>query len=741
MKPTLILANYQQTLVPALLLFMAGALMAAGVDLPSWFWWGWLVVGAFSFGVCFLAASGTGYLRWYLWLISFFLGGTYYILFHFEPGPQDIAMWADKPQAQVYGTVIGLGSQAKQWVVSVNRLDSRKVEGRVLVKVKSPADSGKSLEIGHQVRLEGWLSRPGSARFPGDFDYQRYLKQQKITALLYANQINVVQETTHSSWLTLLKWTDQYRQKLITHFRNHLPQAEADILTGIVLGEHAVGLDYDLKMQFIRSGLIHLLAASGLNVGLIGVFFLMMGKVLRLPLRASLLIAMMGVGVYCLLTGLPPSVQRAGLMLELALMLKFFRRELTPVSLLCLTGVILVLINPMVISMVGFQLSFISTFGLLVMVKPLQERLGFYITQWGAGLVLVPTVAQLWVTPVLLFNFHQIQVVSLPANLIALPLAGILTYSGFILGGLSLIIPNITGWLLERVEIFCTLFMRVARFFGDLPFSMMHVPSPPMATIVLMMGFLMLLAYWLNSPQQVAHKMALRVMVLALVVVILPFSLARWQAHQQFRIAWIPGKYGASMQVIRAPDDVVIVNANQLNVYMARDLQNYMKKHGLTAINLLNFTEPRAKRFEGIPVLSKVVPVYQVTSTPLVSAKAQDALLDMVAEAGIPIQLLSATHLVKGRDFHSTYFTLYPQGTLQRLDLPNTCLAFYWGRNLYVQERALSQITHQCHVTSGESGGTAIQFREFKVPSAGYGQFNIQANKLLVYRDSLGKQR
>lgn len=686
--------------VPALLLFMAGALLAASLHAPIWLWLVWVGFSLFCSLFCFFTYPKQPIMPWFFWLCSFLIGGAYFTAFHFEPGPQDIVQWADKPQASLTGTLTGLGPNAHQWVIQADKLDQHPATGKVLIKLSaSTNDIAKSFSAGQTIHLTGRLIKPHEAQFPGDFDYRNYLHQHAITAVFYPQQIQILPQQEVSLWFGLINKTHQVRQRLTQHFQEVLPPAQGDILSSIVLGEHAVGIDPDIKQSFIRSGLIHIMAASGLNVGLIGFFFLFLGDRLGIPRRVSLLIAMAGVGFYCLLTGLPPSVQRAGLMLELALMLKLIRRELTALFLLCLTGGFLLLLNPMIVTMIGFQLSFLSALGLIIMVPPLQEKLGFYLTRWGAGFFLIPLIAQLWVTPILLYYFHQVQLLSLPANLVALPIAASLTYIGFVMGGISLVLPQLSAWFLSKIGFLCQWLVHIATFFGEHPLSVWVLPAPPASTIVLILGLLLLMAYWFHFPQKISRKQLLISGFSLLLLIFIPASVSKWQQQSQIRLAWLPHGYGKTSTIIQDADGTVIVNVMNLDIQTARDIRAYLYHQGISRLHLLNLASSHVKNVDGLPLLTQAVHILEMTSPRLASTKVQRRLIEHAQQTRTALTPISSTHLIHGKSIQGALYTASPSMVLQRFSWPhtNSSIVFYEG-GIPLSESPLEPFAQNCQV-------------------------------------------
>lgn len=675
--------HYQHFLVPALLLLMAGALSASGLpDSLFWFVWTGIAFGASLLIILF--GRHPWLIRWFLWLLAFFAGGAYFMLMQFVPGPEDISRLGDLPRIRLAGTVLESAPREAQWVLQAEQLNGKPVTGHVLAKLPASPDS-PPFQVGDRLTLSGSLRVPQGPQFPGDFDYRGYLLQQGVTALVEGQAIQVAAATRPNVYFQTLRLAYMVRERVSRSFIQAIPAPDGAILASIVMGEHAVTLDPAIKTRFIRAGLIHLLAASGFNVGLIAIFFLLIGNLLRLPLRVNLLLAMGGVALYCLLTGLPPSVQRAGLMLELAFLLKLIRRELTPLTLLCLTGALLTLMNPMVVLMTGFQLSFLSTLGLLTMVGPLRDKLGFYTTRWAAGLLLVPLVAQLWVTPILWYDFNQVQLASLPANLVALPWTAILTYLGFLSAGFSLVLPKVTMFVLSGLSWVVSPLRHIATYWGEMPLASLTVAAPPLAVVVMMFLLLGGLAYGLHFPRLFPRKQSRQFVLACLLLMVIPMAWGKMVQTPQVVMTWLPVPQSPSLQVIETGGGSVIVQAQRLNRASARILTTYLRRRGKTHIALLNLFPARMQKLDGLPILLQSVSIGQILVSGTLSDSLWDRLLTAAEPAHIPVLPASPTHLIEVGSLEITQYTRHPQERLQRLMLGNTCFAGYWGAGSFSQ--------------------------------------------------------
>ncbi len=448
-----------------------------------------------------------------------------------------------------------------------------------------------------------------------------------------------------------------------------------------MLGEHAVGLDRETKQRFISSGLIHLLAASGMNIGIIGLPLLGLGRRARLSRRLYIPITMVCVAFYALLTGLPPSILRAGAMFEIACLLKLIRRELDILTVLCLSGFLLTLTFPDIVTNLGFQLSFLSTFGIISMVPPLQEKIGFYITRPLAGILLVPLVAQLWVSPLLLYVFHQVQLMSLPANLVALPIVGVITEIGFILGGLSLVAPTVTGWCLQYLGVAGAALDAVAGFFANLPFALLHMPSPPLTSILMLMALLFLGALVLQSGAAFSLRRALSVSVLVLMLAFTPPLVNNFLQHGKTSVVVLPHRYGPASIVVTLPRHEAFVQVSQTGRYAMRDLASFLHHEGINRISMLMLTSPRIRQLNGLPELFKTMPVTQLYTPRLSSDQSWWELLSMASDANVSIVPQEATQRLHAGSIEGLSYLYPPTAMQQTLQVPGGCIRLSRKKN------------------------------------------------------------
>ncbi|MBX9939004.1 MAG: ComEC/Rec2 family competence protein [Candidatus Obscuribacterales bacterium] len=225
------------------------------------------------------------------------------------------------------------------------------------------------------------------------------------------------------------------RKRLASFHRQSMGAEAGSLLGSLVLGERASPIDAELKFCFTQCGLSHLLAASGMNLTIVVAFaaFLSSGAK-KAWFRPTL--SLFSVLLFSSLTGPSPSVLRASCMCLLAVFFSLFSR-VPGLKTLALTVLLFLLIDPLAVFDVGLQLSLAATYGILTLVPCMESLLGELVRHKQSlrklvSLVAVILSAQVAVLPLQLYYFGSLNLVFLPANLLAEPLVVPLTILGFL---------------------------------------------------------------------------------------------------------------------------------------------------------------------------------------------------------------------------------------------------------------------------------------------------------------------
>lgn len=414
------------------------------------------------------------------------------------------------------------------------------------------------LKLYDYYTITGRLSVPFKAGNPSQFDYGNYLRNFSVYSVFYGNQkiepIKQNVDLTHKE--KALQWINDYREKIITIHSNYLGSPNLEILGGIVFGDDAVSPPDSIKQSFINSGLLHILAASGMNVAFIFSFFFFFLKLLRVKYKVNVSIGIIMVLIYSLMTGLGASVIRATLMLVFVLIGKLIDRDAHSVSLLAFVAFLMLLYNPMYINDVGFQLSFVVTFGLLVM-TPYLIKFKNRVLNWVVGTISIPIIAQLWVIPIQVFYFNNISLYSIFANIMSVPLLSVISFGGFISSLIAPLLPQIICKIFDFIlNPLITMLVNISDFWGNLPHSTLQTTHPNILQIILYYSLLISITAMFKKEFREKYFKFIKIMI-ATILIILLFTFIKIPNNNLEITAFDVGN--ADSFLIKTPDNKYLI--------------------------------------------------------------------------------------------------------------------------------------------------------------------------------------
>ncbi len=359
--------------------------------------------------------------------------------------------------------------------------DKEQVSGKIYATL--PLLQGTGIYPGQNLKLKGSLYLPQAAKTPSGFDFQEYLARQGVFAGIQGSEA-VFSEQTEPSW----GWW-KLRRRIVRSQLKGLGSPMGQLVSSMILGRKAVDLPTDIRDRFIEAGLAHVLAASGFHVSLLLGIILKITN--RLAAKPRLVIGIGTLLVYLGLTGIQASVFRACLMGVAVLIALVMDTKVKPLGSLLLAATIILLFNPLFISDLGFQLSFLATFGLIVTMPGLIARLD-WLPPMIATLVAVPLAATVWVLPLLSYKFNSVATYSVIVNIICTPLITVISLGGMISAIAALIMP-IVGSAIAWVLLYPTLLlMAIISFFSSLPVSSWAIGQISLGVLLTIYGLFLL---------------------------------------------------------------------------------------------------------------------------------------------------------------------------------------------------------------------------------------------------------
>jgi competence protein ComEC len=441
---------------------------------------------------------------------------------------------------------------------------SKVVGGKLYVTV--PILQATGLHPTQQVAVTGILYKPQPALNPGSYDFQKFLRQEGTFAGLSGRQMSILDEGKKWGW-----W--KVREQIVRSQVRWLGVPEGPVVSAMVLGSKAVDLPYDIRDWFTTVGLAHALAASGFQTSLI------LGVVLGLASKAKrgmqILLGSAALLLFLSLAGFTAAVLRAVIMGFAALIGVGLKRQINQLGALLTAAVLILLFNPQWIWDLGFQLSFLATFGLISTANPINQRL-----QWLppsiASLISVPLAATLWTLPLHLNLFSVLPNYSLIVNVLSTPLISIISIGGMLSALVSLISSDVgstiafilyypTHWLIQLVD-----------FFVTLPGKNVAIGSISLGQMLAIYGLLSLI--WLVKWWQ---KRWLFASAIALGLILIPL----WHTtNNLFRVTLLASGQ-EPVVVIQNKGKVILINSGQEETGNLTILP-FLKQQGINKIDL-----------------------------------------------------------------------------------------------------------------------------------------------------------
>ncbi len=329
-------------------------------------------------------------------------------------------------------------------------------------------------KFGDIIAFEGECSDISQARNPGGFNYRLYYKNRGINKVIKSDRGVLIRENSAGLFRTMLYIS---REKVRQTIRNALPEEEAAILVGIITGDKT-DIDEYTRDAYMKTGLSHILSVSGLHVGFLMLLLTYVLMPFKLEKKLQGFIILLAVTYYVLLIGAPLPSLRALIMLAVLTAGKGLRRKYDLISSASFAGILILLFKPLAIHDPGFMISFGAIFSIAILYKPFYDMLK-HIPPAIRGAAALSLASWLGLSPVLVYYFNYISVISIFTNIIAIPLSLIITIVSFT-GVFTGIVSNILALYIFSVDYYAIgLFNFLIRKASELPLSGFHIPTLP----------------------------------------------------------------------------------------------------------------------------------------------------------------------------------------------------------------------------------------------------------------------
>ena len=427
--------------------------------------------------------------------------------------------------------------KSKSWkaeaTVNLILRDSRAIpcDGKLILYFsKSP--STEKIQYGDRILFKRKLESIKNSGNPGAFDYKRYATFQQLFHTVFLKPSDFValidKQTNPVNELIF------YLQKNILRvLRHHITgSAESGIAEALLIG-YKEDLDKDLVQAYSNTGVVHIIAISGLHIGLIYVMLVWLFARLPLVKRLKWLqlpLILISLWLFTLLTGASASVLRSTVMFTFIIIGQHAGKKTSIYNSLAVSAFLLLLYNPFFLWDAGFLLSYLAVLGIVAFQKPIYNW--FYVSNkwidkvWQ--MIAVSLAAQLFTFPICLYYFHQFPNYFLITNIIAVPLSSLILFAEIVLIALSevwfigYLLAKITTWLLWLMN-------KIILTVNALPFALFEGIHFTVVATWLLYAVVISLCYWLITKE----KMLCYLFLASLLCLQLVLAEDKWQAVKQ----------------------------------------------------------------------------------------------------------------------------------------------------------------------------------------------------------------
>lgn len=509
-----------------------------------------------------------------------------YFWYH-QPSPafndvsQFIQQLEDKPKSElvtVQGRVKDMpmltrSYKVKFWLETQQlQLEPEKTEvvtGNLYVTV--PTLQATGIYPGDEVKVSGNLYEPQGVANPNGFNFRAFLAREGSFAGFSGKFLSL----TSRQFSDPPKWGWwQIRQKIARSQIHWLNSPAGQLLSSMVLGSRAVDLPYDIKDQFVATGLAHVLAASGFQVSLLLGALMYVTKKYSTKIQFS--VGCLGLFIFLSLAGWQPAVARAGVMGFGVLLAVLLERKIKPLGSLLLAATLLLIANPLWIWDLGFQLSFLATLGLVSTVEPITKRLD-WLPSTIAALIAVPLAASLWTLPLLFYVFSIFSTYGIFVNILSTPLVSVISLGGVVSALAAVIYPLAGSAIAYLLHLPIWALINLVNFFSNVPGNLIAVGKISLGQMLLVYGIIILV--WLMPKlQQYIWLVSLG----AIAIILLP----NWYYQTQLVQLTLLATSREQIIVIQNQGKVGLIHSGKANT-IDFTLNPFLQQQGINTIDTL----------------------------------------------------------------------------------------------------------------------------------------------------------
>jgi competence protein ComEC len=590
-------------LIPAVFFYIVGIIFGANVQINT----STLLIGAAAILIVGIVVSCIPLFRPFQFMIFILLfmalGMLNSSIVSTVPGEWEAV---DCEKHIVEGTVQDIRKQTEtydQYILDHIIIDGQAYRGKVIASAfYDGSQTTQAYTMGTRVKIETEIERPNGARNPHLFDYRQYLLRQGVYAQIGASAQSyyVVAQEKIGIIASLI---EKGNAKVTQIIQQWIGGDEAMVVIGMIIGDKTE-IPENIEKSFKINGVAHILAISGLHVGFLVALLMAVLKVLHTRKGSTFIIITLVLIGYCLLTGARPSTIRATIMAVILLGGYSLGRRADSVNALAVAALVILLIKPLDLFDVGFQLSFAAVLAIILFSRRIARRLAFLLPIVAQSIAVV-IAAQIGTIPVMAYHFNTFSVMAFFANVPFVFLAGMIVMLSFVLLIVAPV-PFINAGVGIVIKALVALLTKCSEGLSQLPWAMRSVCSPSMMMLI-GIGILA----WLLSrecPKKVVKWRYHLSVVVAVLVCVWLYGAPKLDHRAQMTVLDVG--QGDAIHIQTPDDKNILIDTGGVDSWYTGNFEPgadvvvpYFLKNGSKTIDLLILTHAHADHIGGVPAV------------------------------------------------------------------------------------------------------------------------------------------
>lgn len=436
----------------------------------------------------------------------------------------------------------------------------RTKDGYFLVNLKKNKEE-ISLEYGDKLQISGEYQEPNRARNYKGFDYKNYLKINKIYGIIrvdsYAN-ITIKQQKNLSNFKLFIH---KIREMLKQNIQELLTKETYALGIGILIGDNS-RIDEQIVEDFKNSNLSHMLAVSGAHINYVVLTVSILFTKKRAGIKAQRVVTIMMMLFFMELTQMTSSVVRAGISCIIYMLASLLYRKADVINAMAISTLLILLNNPFKLFDIGFQLSYAGTLGIILFCKLINIPIKNKLLKYLKGSIIISISANIFIIPIMMYQFNTISLTFILSNLLAGPLLGISIILEIIVLLISFMSINIAAIPAKVLNILLILIINIANWFSNIEISKIYVITPQIISIV---------AYYLICAAIILKKKNRKIIVIIMLTVLI---INLFPTPKKLRINFIDVGQGDSALIRTETNKVILIDSGGSTASSSFDVGN-----------------------------------------------------------------------------------------------------------------------------------------------------------------------